>query len=260
MSKDKNDILITHTNQHFVMYCNNHLVNYNNSLNFLKNISPSDLKYSRKTILNFQDTEFTLQTSDVHIEIDFELLGVNEYSIFFDFFKHIKENMIKTIPLYVLCIHFNMIKQELLQVFHSFMNEKNIYFILLTDEISFLTSAMIRNIMIKKIKCNNPSMYNKTYKKRVNIIVNDILENRDISFFVWRENLYNLLIMNDNIHACFSYLFESLIENEYLNDANIDKTLEFYYENIRKYNNNYRSIYHLEHFITYLRNLNKNTQ
>ena len=34
--------------------------------------------------------------------------------------------------------------------------------------------------------------------------------------------------MNDNIHACFSYLFESLIENEYLNHANIDKTLEFY--------------------------------
>ena len=44
MSKDKNDILITHTNQHFVMYCNNHLVNYNNSLNFLKSISHSELK------------------------------------------------------------------------------------------------------------------------------------------------------------------------------------------------------------------------
>ena len=171
-------------------------------------------------------------------------------------FNHLKENI--NIKYYILCLHFNCIKQELLTIFHTFMNETNLSFILLTDEISFLTSSILRNSIIKKIKSNKISIYNKCYKERTNIIINDIIENNNKSFFIWRENLYNLLIMNDNIYDCFTYIIESLILKNYLNETNIDKTMNFYYNMIYKYNNNYRTIYHLEHFITYLRNIKNN--
>ena len=78
-----------------------------------------------------------------------------------------------------------------------------------------------------------------------------------MSLFVWREKLYELLILNDNIYACFSYLIELLIQSDYITETTIDDVLFKYYEIMYKYNNNYRSIYHLEHFIIFLRNLKK---
>ena len=75
----QNDFLMKNPNSHFILYSHDHLFNYNHILNIIKKLSPSELKYNRKTILNFNSNELSFQTSDIHIEIDFELLGVNEY-------------------------------------------------------------------------------------------------------------------------------------------------------------------------------------
>ena len=47
---------------------------------------------------------------------------------------------------------------------------------------------------------------------------------------------------------------------EYLNDENVDSFFPRYAEIMEKYNNNYRTIYHLERFIVYVRNLKTTTQ
>ena len=53
-------------------------------------ISNTLLKYSRKTNIIYNNEEYFFNISDVHIEIDFELLGVNEYNIFLSYLIMLK--------------------------------------------------------------------------------------------------------------------------------------------------------------------------
>ena len=63
--------------------------------------------------------------------------------------------------------------------------------------------------------------------------------------------------MNYNIYDCFQYLIECLINDKYINTNNINSIMKEYLHIMEKYNNNYRTIYHLENFIILLINLNK---
>jgi hypothetical protein len=254
------NFLINDYNNHYIYYSNNNYKNYCDCMKNLKDISVSELKYIRKINIIYNHQEFFFNISDIHIEIDFELLGVNETNIFFELFNHIKENMILNKEvLYIVCLHFNNIKKELLDIFYNFMNDSNIKFIFLTNNISFINDKILKNCCIKKCKSTEDSNYNKTYKNAVNEIYKSIIsyhKNNHINIFQLREKLYQLLIMNYNIYDSFYYLITLLIKKEYINNDNIGNVLKKYIHIIEKYNNNYRTIYHLEHFIIYLININ----
>ncbi len=257
------NILIHDYDNHYIYYSNNNYKNYCDCMQNLKDISVSKLKYSRKINIIYSNQEYFFNISDIHIEIDFELLGVNETNIFFELFNHIKENMIlnKEI-LYIVCLHFNNIKKELLDIFYNFMNDSNIKFIFLTNNLSFMNDKILKNCYIKKCKSTEDSNYNKTYKNAVNDIYKSIIlyhKNKNINIFQLREKLYQLLIMNYNIYDSFYYLIALLIKQKYINNNNISDVLKKYIHIIEKYNNNYRTIYHLEHFIIYLININNTT-
>lgn len=243
-------------NNHFIVYDTNHLNNYRYTLSQLKIQSESELKYCRKTVITHNEKEYSFITSDIHIEVDFEQLGVNENGIYFELFKHVSENMILTKSIfYIVCLHYNEIKQELLQVFHSFLDIPKMYIIMLTDEISFIPTTILSHSVIKKSKSTTHSKYNTEYEKRALTLVNWIINDNNVSLFIWREKLYELLIFNDNIHKSFSFIIQKLIEENYIQEENMNMVFEKYKEIIRKFNNNYRTIYHLELFIVYLRNL-----
>lgn len=253
-------INISHTDisisNNYIFYNQNNNISYINCLKSLKNISPSSLKYSRKTEIKYNNDNIYFNISDVHIEVDFEILGVNEYNIFMELFNHIKDNMnIKHI--FIVCLNFNNIKKELIDVFYSFYEFSNISFILITNNLSFIHQNILKNSFIVN---NNVSDiyqdYNKTYKKKVDEIVNIIIKQK-INFYTNREAIYELLIYNYNIYDCFSYLFQQLLFFKYLNETNINFVFKEYIHFIEKYNNNYRTIYHLESFIYMLINLKK---
>ena len=244
-------------NSNVILYSNNNYNNYCNSLNFIKKQSISNLKYTRKITLHIKSNDYVFNISDIHLEVDFELLGVDEYNIFFELFNHIKENILLNNKIkYILCINFNNINKELLEVFYTFLNETHIKFILLTNCISFISQSLLDNIKIYKIKNISESEYNKTYYTKVENLCNIILKKYKISIFDIRQHIYDLLIYNYNIHDCMSYLFELLIKNNYINDDNIIFVFKNYKNIIEKYNNNYRSIFHIERFIIFLINLN----
>jgi|TARA_Y100000992_G_scaffold112587_1_gene73486 hypothetical protein len=247
--------------KHYILYHPCSLQNYGYALLNLKEKSPSFLKYSRKTIIPYNQQMLPFQTSDVHLEIDFELLGVNEYSIFFELFRHIKENMLANVSsrFYILCLHFQEAKRELLDVFYTFLNEPKIAFLFCCTQISFLHPNMLKRCVIKKHK--NPMSdlsFHTRYQERMDVIAHEIMENK-FSFFQWREKLYELLVLNYNIHDCFGYLIKVLIQKEHIHDGNIDAFFKKYFDIMMKFNNNYRTIYHLEHFIVYLININKSS-
>lgn len=243
---------------HFIFYHYHHLENYAYALSKLKELSPTQLKYCRKTTLTHNNTDYSFMTSDVHIEIDFELLGVVEYGLFFECFKHIEENMILNKKhIYVVCLHFHLVSNELLDVFFNFLNNPFIHFLFLTCEVSVLPLSILKMSKIKRFKSLISSSYDKSYRSRVNKIIHQIMEDTNVSLFTWRELIYELLIKNDPIHEAYSYMIFELIQKGLINLSQIDHVFQKYYEIIHLYNNNYRSIYHLEHFIIFLRNLNK---
>jgi hypothetical protein len=223
------------------------------------------MKYSRKIDIVVQNNNYSFNTSDVHVEIDFELLGVNETNVILELMHHIKENMSYS-HFYILCIHFEKVKSELCKLFKSFIHIGNVSFILSTRNISQLDESFTRDY---NIKIYGNTKYNEhgdiisdtsTNPMILNSCVQNILDyiiNQKNNLFQLRELIYKIFILNINIHEAMCKLFEDLIDCGYLHDKNIDKIMMTYLHAIEKYNNNYRSIFHIEYFIISLININK---
>ena len=71
-----------------------------------------------------------------------------------------------------------------------------------------------------------------------------------------RSAIYDALVNNINIYDLLTRLIEDLISNKYIQSENIQDVMKRLVNIIEKFNNNYRSIFHLEYIIIYLMNLN----
>lgn len=257
--KQESSILSECDDKNIIVYGKNVMKNYVFTLQALKPLSKSKLKYSRRIVINHNGEDILFNISDIHFEVDFTLLGVNQYNIFLTLFHHIKENLIFDKKVfYIICLNYQDIKMELMNIFYSFMNEKKIRFIILTTEISFICDKIFKSSMIKKIKGETHHV-NETQKKQIKILVDLINQKNSVSLFELREHLYTFLTLNYKIHECFAEIIFNLIEKQYICEKNIHLVLKKYNDFTEKYNNNYRPIYHLESFILFLINL-KNKQ
>ena len=145
---------------------------YTQSLSIIQKYSSSDLKYDKKIFLFSDKSEqkknakssvgdkkkvnisvsrnidFVYRISDIHYEIDMMLLGCNAKSLWNDLYFQIIDIISVTSHKVgiILCKNMHMIHNELLEIFHSYINEplqKNnicVKFILLTESVSFLPS------------------------------------------------------------------------------------------------------------------------
>jgi len=109
---------------------------------------------------------------------------------------------------------------------------------------------------------NSKEIHSFAWLKNVNEIPNDVFnticdalmeqiihpENTKITDI--RNHLYDLLIYNIDIFECIWYLFTTLIQNNYFKKSeDITDVLNNIFVFMKYYNNNYRSIYHLESII-----------
>lgn len=260
--KENNNIFTEYSQsdspKNIIVYGNNVIDNYIFTLMNLKPLSKSELKYSRRVAIAYKGEDILFNISDIHFEVDFEILGVNQYNIFLTLFQHIKENIISDKEIfYIVCLNFQCIKHELMSIFYSFMNENNIRVIILTSEMSFICDKLFQSSVIKKIKgceCHVNNTKEELIQK-----VTTMITQENTPLFQLRENLYAFLTLNYRIHDCFSTIIFNLIELKYVCEDNIHLVLKNYNKFTSKYNNNYRPIYHLESFILFLINL-KNKQ
>ena len=258
---------------------------YSTVLNNICKYSPSNLKYERKINIESGKKNFLIKLSDIHFEVDMELLGCNAKLIWDTIYKHILD-IIATKPTLtgiIVCKNFHAIHGELLDNFYSYMQSifyKNIkvIYILITENVCFIPYNILYNVDI--ITCSRPtkSEYSRYLKHKIDIKLEDINNIKNIEFnkrtiqynkkkcdeiikmfdspltdtflSTLREALYELLIYNLNIEECIWYIL-----NHYVREKKISKM-----ENVMKklgdflkfYNNNYRPIYHLEVFFLYL--------
>ena len=226
---------------------------YTKALQIINNYSPSRLKYNKKILIPNNKNDYFIKISDIHYEVDMELLGCNSKTLWNDIYTNIIDivNHSSVCRGIILCKNFHIINNELLEIFYSYMqtdifntnNVNNIKFIILTNHISFVPKS-IRNI------CNiirSEKMSINSYKKQFNIgrnvdvnvlnnlkhvqllkddydimvpyknicdkILEMIIDYNSIDFMDLRNILYDLLILNLNIPDCIYYILSKLIEN-----------------------------------------------
>ena len=231
---------------------------YKTAINICKKMSPTELKYNRKIELTLGENNYYFKITDVNLEIDFELLGTNEYNIWIAFYNMVKEICtIKTY--YIICKNFHFIKDELIDIFHIFLRNENIKYIICTQYISCLPKILKEKCYIinNKIDKNN-TIKNIDPRKRIEPIIN-LIYNQNTDFSLIREYLYEILTYNLNIHNVFTDILLELYILKYFDKNNICSVMDELSIIIKKYNNNYRSIFHLECFVIYLIKLKTST-
>tara|TARA_Y100001970_G_C14170429_1_gene823809 strand:- start:310 stop:1161 length:852 start_codon:yes stop_codon:yes gene_type:complete len=258
--KNKKDELINlfDTKHSIISYHNNGLINYNRIISLLYDFSPSKLKYSRKFEITYNTNDYIFNISDVHVEIDFNLLGVNELNIFIEAYNHIKDYLIqKKEYIIIVCLNFENIKKELLNIFYTFLDNSKIRFILLTKQISFLNNNILNQCFIKRHNSKNIIINNTNNE---DVIINSLISciENNKSILEIRNACYDILIKNKDVNISLGKIIQYSINHNIINESNIIDFFNRYSNNIEMYNNNYRSIFHIERFIYLLINLNNN--
>ena len=257
---------------------------YSQMLNFIKQYSPSKLKYERKITYKYNNKyQYTFKVSDIHFEIDMELLGCNAKILFNQLYYHIIDvcNTKQRVNNIIVCKNFHKIHTELLENFYSYMQSiehlnLNFIFIILTEQVSFLPSIILerckiipftkplqscykklskdkdfvedKNLNFKDVICKIKTNNHMIEKKIVYKIYDTIINSKEINFAVFRDNLYDLFIYDVNLEESIYSIICELIKNNYLNKDNIELILYEKFKFLKYYNNNYRPIYHLELF------------
>lgn len=257
---------------HMIFYGKKGIGKYSQVLNFISRYSQSELKYERKINYKYNNKyEYTFKLSDIHFEIDVEMLGCNSKILFNELFYHILDVCETTQRQNNLIVlkNFHKINSDLLDIFYSYMHtlyEKNmkIVFILITENISFIPKNIVDKCSI--ISLSEPNI--KTIKNKkienlkdiklglqkkdininstlVNVIYKNIINYKDINFILFRDNIYDLFIYNIDVEKVIYCIIGQLVLDGYFKN-DLDIILNDVYLFLKYYNNNYRPIYHVE--------------
>ena len=269
---------------HMIFYGPAGIGKYSQSLNFIKKFSPSDLKYERKITYKYNNKyEYTFKLSDIHFEIDLELLGCNAKLLFNELYYHILDvcNMRQRVNNIIVCKNFHKIHPELLENFYSYMQtlehkNVNLIYILLTEQVSFLPNSILNRCKIIPFSKPSNTVYKKISKnsnvekksitnlkdaflkiekksKKDNTIINKIYDNivdyKNIDFLNLRDICYDIFIYDIDLNETLHIIICRLINEKYLDIEKLNDVLLNFHSFLKYYNNNYRPIYHLEKFL-----------
>ena len=269
---------------HMIFYGPSGIGKYSQSLNFIKKFSPSDLKYERKITYKYNNKyEYTFKLSDIHFEIDLELLGCNAKLLFNELYYHILDvcNMRQRVNNIIVCKNFHKIHPELLENFYSYMQtlehkNVNLIYILLTEQVSFLPNSILNRCKIIPFSKPSNTVYKKISKnsnvekksitnlkdaflkiekksKKDNTIINKIYDNivdyKNIDFLNLRDICYDIFIYDIDLNETLHIIICRLINEKYLDIEKLNDVLLNFHSFLKYYNNNYRPIYHLEKFL-----------
>jgi hypothetical protein len=87
------------------------------------------------------------------------------------------------------------------------------------------------------------------YRIICNKIISNIININDIRFLKFRDILYDIFIYNLDISDCIWYIIFSLVEQKKIKEEHLSEILIKTYCFFQYYNNNYRPIYHVEHYL-----------
>jgi len=266
-----------HINKNIIVYGPPGIGKYTLILNALSKISDSKLKYSKKLYVNTEKIQIVLNLSDVHYELDMSTLIYNSKVLWHEIYQQIIDSTCSNTSTHkiILCKYFHEINNELLDNFYNYMQDKNITFILITEELSFIPDNICNICKIINVKTPNNKAYNSILQMKRNIpytpiiniknpnlqpehikvcneIIQYMLDIPNFNYLIFRTKIYELLIYNLNIPNSLWYILKYLITKNHIYPNNICNILKNTIECLHKYNNNYHNIFHLEYYLCFL--------
>ncbi len=225
-----------------IFYGQDNINKYNQALHVIKSFSPSELQYERKITVNYNNTEYIYRISDTHIEINFDFLGCIAKNLWNVIFEQIIQ-IAKTNSFIILCKNFCEVNNDLLEIFYTYMNTDSLKYIFIVSNISMLPETIINCSFIV------PVVSTKKIIPKIPLVDNMIeliKEEETLHIQSLRNLLYDVLIYQYN---CYSFIYEVLheLQKEYnISTTKMNIILKELTKNLKLFNNNYRSIYHLE--------------
>ena len=264
---------------------------YTQALRIINKYSTNNLKYEKRIIIEHHEKKqlYNLKISDIHFEVDMELLGVNSKTLWNDIYNQIVD--IVSSRQYntgiILCKNFHNIHSELLEIFYSYIQNVNnnniiIKYILISEHISFIPDNIINiskiidikrptktlytkcisnsSVKINDIKdidnirnlTQNVSNLNRPYDSLIDNIIDMLIDYKKFKLIHFREQIYDLFIYDINISQFIWLILKTLIDKKYITKDNINIILKQTYISLKYFNNNYRSIYHIENYLLYI--------
>lgn len=230
---------------HILCYGPSGVGKYSQALKIIKKYSPSELKYEKKIQIPLtKDDVYLMKISDIHFEVDMEILGCNAktlwqqiYNGVFDILSlnnhsmfSVKSKVKQSYNGIIMCKNFHHISYELLDVFYSYMmniREKyNIRFLLLTESISFIPQHILDTCIFFQYNRPNRSQYaeliskisNNSFKKVYNRI-NDVNTVNNI------ENELQNIVQLDFCSKLCNPIIEVIVQN----NINYNELREYLY-------------------------------
>jgi len=228
---------------------------YTQALKMVRCYSSHKLKYEKKVSVDYNGAGYMVKLSDVHFEVDMDLLGNSPKPLWHEIYTQIKEisKCARTPHRIVICKNFHKIDQELLEIFYSYMQD-DLKFILLTEAVSFIPTAVTARC--KLVPVERPVAVTEGGKDPVEVFCEKLwpmLTDKDATVVKFREELYTALTYDLDVDAilwCLARRAVPLLSEVKQNDL-LDRTVEI----LRRHRNNYRPIYHLETFVNLLAGL-----
>jgi len=257
---------------------------YTQMLQCIQKYSPSRLKYEKKITLLYNQQPNTFKISDIHYEVDMSLLGCNSKQLWHEIFQTITDiinaNVEKTGI--IVCKCFHKIHNELLDNFYSYMENPmkgtKISFILLTENISFIPDNICECCEIIPVerptktaysKCGiklprdvrlenvvNMKMMGETVPPKHKIICDKLVKMMfsldAFHYLSFRDTIYDIFIYHLDIGACLGYILTTCIHEKKILFEHMDEVFIALFCFFQYFNNNYRSIYHMEKYLLQL--------
>jgi len=229
---------------------------YTQMLHIVKQYSTSQLKHEKKLLINTASS-FYIKISDIHYEVDMELLGCNSKLLWDDIYNHIVEiiqNKYTDKQGIIVCKNLHKINHELLEIFYSYM-QGSIKYIFLTESISFLPDTLLSKCKVLSIPRPSMELYQSigktpsfNLKSHTEIDTNKPLFTKirnslhTSTMSELREDLYSILIFDLGVESFVYYLITTIPATPLQRASMVKESILF----LQYFNNNYRPIYHLE--------------
>jgi len=241
--------------QPLILYGPSGVGKYTQMLHIVKRYSSSQLKHEKKLLIN-TSSPFYIKISDIHYEVDMDLLGCNSKLLWDDIYNHIVEiiqNKYTDKHGIIVCKNLHKINHELLEIFYSYM-QGSVKYIFLTESISFLPETLLSKCKILSIPRPSPNLYqNAGLIPSSNLKTQTEIETKPLFIKILtslhtctmselREDLYSILIFDLGVEAFVYYLITTIPATPLQRSFMVKESILF----LQYFNNNYRPIYHLE--------------
>lgn len=150
---------------------------YSQMLAFLKQYSPTKMKYQKSITIENDKKKYTYNISDIHYEVDMGLLGCNSKVLWHSIYQNILD-IVSLKPCKVgiiVCKNFQLIHSELLDIFYSYIQQFNnpymaikIKFILLTENIGFIPENILNVCFILPVRRPSKEVLKEMYQHKIN--------------------------------------------------------------------------------------------